>query len=157
MVPRQPLLLELTVRLRGSAMSRVAARCAVLLGMWCVGCVSPQDPQPPGGGQPLPLDFAVFVEDIEPILQQRGCSNAACHGGQGSGELLLSGGNSPQADFDAVRGHVTPWEPELSPLLRKPLAVDGGGDVHGGGDVFPDTTDSDYQTLLHWVTPEATP
>ncbi len=125
--------------------------------VWCWGCTSPQDPQPPGGGQPLPLDFAVFVEEIEPILQQRGCSNASCHGGQGSGELLLSGGSNPESDFLAVRGLVTPWEPELSPLLRKPLAESSGGEIHGGGDIFPDTNDVDYQTMLEWVTPEATP
>jgi len=131
--------------------------CAGVLLTCGVGCEGPHDPQAPGGGQPLPLDFAVFVAAIEPILQRRGCSNAACHGGQGSGELLLSGGSNPNADFTAVRGHVTPWEPQISPLLRKPLAEAFGGAVHGGGTVFPDTSDADYRTLLEWVTPEATP
>jgi hypothetical protein len=109
------------------------------------------------GGQPVVLDAAVFVQDIEPILQQRGCSNVACHGGQGSGELLLSGGLDVFADLQAVRGLVTTWEPQDSPLLRKPLAVAAGGVTHSGGDIFADQQDVDYQTVLSWISGEAAP
>ena len=130
---------------------------AWLLGA-CVGsCMGPEQPEAPGGGQEVILDYDTFVAEIEPILQDRGCSNSACHGDQGSGELLLSGGDAPEADFLAVRGHVTPWDPTGSPLLRKPLAVDAGGVVHGGGDIFASTSDADYQLLLGWVTPETMP
>jgi hypothetical protein len=120
-------------------------------------CQGPQAPQAPGGGSELALDYALFLDEIEPILQERGCSASACHGNQGSGELLLTGGFNPEADFTAVRGHVTPWEPSASPLLRKPLAQTAGGDVHGGGDVFVDTSDADYRTLLEWLSAETTP
>ncbi|UCE03599.1 MAG: hypothetical protein JSW67_05280 [Candidatus Latescibacterota bacterium] len=129
---------------------------ALLVG-WGAGCEGPQAPQAPGGGRELALDYAVFVDAIEPILQERGCSASACHGNQGSGELLLTGGLNPEADFTAVGGHVTPWEASASPLLRKPLAQAAGGDVHGGGDVFLDTSDADYRTLLQWLSAGSTP
>ena len=130
---------------------------AWLLGA-CVGsCMGPEQPEAPGGGQEVILDYDTFVAEIEPILQQRGCSNSACHGDQGSGELLLSGGDVPEADFVAVRGHVTPREPARSPLLLKPLAEAAGGVVHGGGDIFSSTDDHDYQTMLDWIVPESMP
>ena len=124
----------------------------VLLASWCgAGCNGTSAPAPPGGGHEVHLDYGVFVQKIEPILNDRGCSNSACHGGQGSGELLLSGGNSPESDFIAVSGLVTPWEASASELLLKPLAVAAGGVEHGGGDIFADTTDEDYRTILAWV------
>ena len=122
-----------------------------------IGCGRGDGPAAPGGGPEVSLDYGVFAAEIEPILQQRGCSNVGCHGGQGSGQLLLSGGAFPQADFIAVGGHVTPWDPPQSPLLRKPLDVESGGLVHGGGVVFADVSDPDYQTLLQWVAPEEAP
>jgi hypothetical protein len=133
------------------ALAGAGCLAVVLAGLVSGGCEGLQDPEPPGGGPELDLDYGVFVQAVEPLLAARGCSNTACHGGQGSGELMLSGGANPEADFVAVRGHVTPWEPRASPLLLKPLAVAAGGVVHGGGDVFADTTDADYATLLAWV------
>jgi hypothetical protein len=99
----------------------------------------------------LPLDYAFFAQHIEPVLQSRNCSTTGCHGGQGSGLMLLSGGTDPQADFTNVRPHTRPWDPPSSPLLLKPLAESAGGVVHGGGDVFADTTDADYRTLRLWI------
>jgi len=121
------------------------------------GCRSALEPAAPGGGQPLTLDAGVFERDIEPILQQRGCSNVACHGGQGSGELLLTGALDVAADFVAIQGFVIQAQPEQSPLLRKPLAESAGGMVHSGGDIFVDAQDADYQDVLAWITGEATP
>jgi len=65
--------------------------------------------------------------------------------------LLLSGGSDPEADFYTVRAHTRPWDPPSSPLLLKPLAVAAGGVVHGGGDIFADTTDADYQVIRAWI------
>ncbi len=146
-----------------SIAERRAARQRGRLALGCLalcagfGCGRAADPIAPGGGPEVELDYGVFAAEIEPILQQRGCSNLGCHGGQGSGQLLLSGGAFPEADFIAVGGHVTPWDPMQSPLLRKPLDVASGGLVHGGGAVFTDVSDPDYQTLLRWVTPEGSP
>jgi len=33
----------------------------------------------------------------------------------------------------------------------KPLAVGAGGVVHGGGEIFADTTDADYQVIRAWI------
>lgn len=132
-------------------MRRGAFALALLAVVCGTGCDGASAPAPPGGGHEVHLDYGVFVQDIEPILNNRGCSNSACHGGQGSGEMLLSGGNSPESDFTAVSGLVTPWEARASTLLLKPLAVAAGGVEHGGGDIFADTTDVDYRTILAWV------
>ena len=121
------------------------------------GCEGGLEPTAPTGGREVSLDVAFFVESIEPILQRRGCSNVACHGGQGSGELILSGGLNPQGDLVAVAGLVTTWQPEDSALLRKPLAEAAGGVQHVGGDVFTDTSDADYQTVLTWIADEVSP
>ena len=121
------------------------------------GCQDATQPQVASGGRPIVLDEALFEQDIEPILQQRGCSNVACHGGQGAGELLLSGGLNVSGDFLAVSGLVTTWQPQDSPLLQKPLSESAGGAAHAGGDIFSDDQDADYQTLLSWIAGEVAP
>jgi hypothetical protein len=143
----------LSARLRRNGVPvRRGGFAGILLVALCVAaCDGTSAPAPPGGGHEVHLDYGVFVQDIEPILNGRGCSNSACHGGQGSGELLLSGGDSPESDFIAVSGLVTPWEASASALLLKPLAVAAGGVEHGGGDIFADTLDVDYRTILAWV------
>ena len=140
-----------------SRSTQVTALLAVAgLGLFA-GCRTPTAPTTASGGQPVVLDAALFVQDIEPILQRRGCSNVACHGGQGAGELLLSGGLNVSADLIAVSGLVTTWQPQDSPLLRKPLAESAGGDTHSGGDIFDDAQDADYQKLLSWISGEVSP
>ena len=130
-------------------------RAALATGTLVVGlaaCDGPAQPQVPGGGRSLPLDYEFFSRHVEPILQSRDCTRTAgCHGGQGAGMLLLSDGSDPHADFVSAGPHTRPWDPPQSPLLRKPLAESAGGLVHGGGDIFPDTTDADYRTLLRWI------
>lgn len=120
--------------------------------MGLAACNAPTRPEPPGGGPPLDLDFAYFVARVEPILTARNCTNTAgCHGGQGAGMLLLSGGIDVEEDYRSTRPHTRPWDPPASPLLRKPLAAAAGGVVHGGGEIFADTTDVDYQTIAAWI------
>jgi hypothetical protein len=130
-------------------------RAALAAGTLVVGlaaCCGPTEPQLPGGGPSLPLDYPFFVARVEPILGQRDCTRTnGCHGGQGAGMMLLSGGGDPEADFVAVRPLTRPWNPPSSPLLLKPLALGAGGVVHGGGDIFADTTDADYVTIRDWI------
>ena len=146
---------------RGGALrpgSGVGWRAVLVMGTMAVGlaaCNRPSAPLPPGGGVPLPLDYPSFRLRVEPILQTRGCSTTACHGGQGSGQMLLSGGSSPEADFDAVSPLTRPLD--VPPLARKPLAVAAGGLVHGGGDIFADTADADYRALVRWIAGEKLP
>jgi len=118
------------------------------------GCRAATQPTPASGGVPTTLDAVMFAEDVEPILQRRGCSDVACHGGQGSGELMLSGGLNVDADLLAVSGLTTPWDPHDSPLLLKPLAEEAGGYTHGGGTIFASEADPDYQTMLRWLMTE---
>ena len=120
--------------------------------MGLAACNGPVTPQPPGGGPTLDLDAAYFALHVEPIFTQRGCARTTgCHGGQGAGMLLLSGGTDVDEDFRSVLPHTRPWDPPSSPLLRKPLAAPYGGLVHGGGEIFADTTDVDYRTIRAWV------
>jgi len=135
---------------------RLLVLTVVSSGLFCA-CEGGLEPVAPGGGREVSLDAVFFMESIELILQRRGCSNVACHGGQGSGELILSGGLDPQGDLIAVTGLVTTWRPQDSALLRKPLAETAGGVQHGGGDVFADTGDVDYQTVLNWIAGEVSP
>lgn len=120
--------------------------------MGLAACNGPAEPQAPGGGRELDLDEAYFTRFVEPVFTARGCAQTdGCHGGQGAGMLLLSGGLHGHADFVAVLPHTRPWNPDTSPLLQKPLAVAAGGVVHGGGDVFADSLDADYRTLRAWI------
>jgi hypothetical protein len=136
-------------------------RAALATGALVVGlaaCNGPAQPTVPGGGRSLPLDYKFFSTRVEPVLLQRGCTRTTgCHGGQGAGMLLLSDGSDPQADFVSARAHTRPWDPPASPLLLKPLAVSAGGVVHGGGDIFADTTDVDYLTMRRWIAGEKEP
>lgn len=129
-------------------------RAALGLGTLAMGlaaCNRPAAPQAPGGGRELDLDEAYFTRFVAPVLAARGCAQTSCHGGQGAGMLLLSGGLHLHADFVAVLPHTRPWDPDTSPLLQKPLAVAAGGVVHGGGDVFADSLDAGYRTLRAWI------
>ena len=108
-------------------------RAALATGTLAVGlaaCNSPTRPVPPGGGPEWMLDEPYFSSYVEPIFSARGCARTnGCHGGQGAGMLLLSGGSDVHADFLSVRPHTRPWDPGSSPLLLKPLAVAAGGVV----------------------------
>jgi hypothetical protein len=52
-------------------------------------------------------------------------------------------------------GYIDATNPEQSLLLRKPLAIEAGGVIHGGGEKFHDTRDFAYQSFLsfiqHWA------
>lgn len=87
------------------------------------------------------------------------CSAGGCHS-----VYTSSGGafkiypnavpNTPemQANFYAAKAFANLSSPTESKLLLEPLAgsqaIVGG---HGGGDIFPDTLDPNYITILAWI------
>jgi hypothetical protein len=112
------------------------------------------------------LDQAVFEASIQPILDNRGCSEAGCHyrdkdnpnsgGPGGSFRIFDCTGNSCSpgqllANHDSAAGMANLSNPTTSKLLTKPLALAGGGVQHLGGDIFMSTTDPDYVTVLGWI------
>jgi hypothetical protein len=143
----------------GFASFRLPVGLAFLI-LWGCGTVDPGTNDTEGQLDPL-----VFAASIQPMLDQRGCSQSQCHyrdksnpnsGGPGGGFHIFNCEEDPcsqdelNANFDSASGMVNFSSPGTSKLLEKPLAEFSGGIQHLGGDVFLDTTDPDYQTLLAW-------
>ena len=121
-----------------------------------------------GGPTPTPTPTGVpvphFAADVYPIFAKDGCAatNATgCHYQGANGKpptstLTLggpSGGGHPVSMTDVYNNIIT--KPNViavvttnSLLLTKPLI---GGGTHGGGDIFLNTMNPDYQTLLNWI------
>ena len=112
------------------------------------------------------LDYDVFKTAVQPVLDQRGCSNGGCHyrdksnpssGGPGGSFRVFDCANDSctddqlRADFDSASGMSDLADPAGSKLLRKPLAEGAGGIQHLGGDIFSNAADSDYLTILGWI------
>ena len=143
--------------------SNILARRVTLVVMFLVaaplaGCdeASITDPEIPGGGQELVLDFERFAADVAPIFTNRGCDNLACHGGGIRGTFQLSPNSAKDAEFDFEQAalQVDPLDRDASSLLLKPLSEIAGGVPHAGDG--PTTTmnsveDPDYATLRTWI------
>lgn len=125
------------------------------------------------GLAPAPLDEPFFRCRVQPVLTQS-CAAFACHGDArrflrvfARNRLRLGGTEADRNAFlsEGERGHnyaaasalVVPGRPDESLLLRKPLDERAGGYFHqgahifGGGDVFLDREDSDYQVIAQWI------
>lgn len=127
------------------------------------GCLGP-----PIGEHPLavgPLDE--FEAQVQPLLEQE-CAQGGCHGRPDRPFVLYAAGayradperthlseplSFEETEMNAWRlaALAVPDDPRSSLSLLKPLAIEGGGIHHGGGDVFPDPDDPRYQVLLHWL------
>ena len=112
------------------------------------------------------LSREMFIDSIQSILDQRGCSEFQCHyrdktdpnsGGPGGGFRIFNCEESPctdqelSANYDSTIGMANLATPSNSKLIQKPLAESQGGLQHLGGTIFFDANDSDYQTLLGWI------
>lgn len=112
-------------------------------------------------------DFQV----VYPVLL-RDCGFHACHGAKerfyrvyGPGRARLDPdtqafdgvtGDEASASYTFALSMIDVHHPEQSLLLRKPLAVAGGGSSHGGvdrygRDVYRTVDDAGYVALEHWV------
>lgn len=126
------------------------------------GRVEPGEEAVAGG-----LDHTTFVGSIQPILDNTGCSQQGCHfrdkanpnigGPGGSLRLFICTVNdpcSPQellANHDSAAGMSDLVNPPNSKLLTKPLALQGGGVQHLGGEIFTSTTDPNYLAVFSWI------
>lgn len=131
----------------------------LLLALLCggAGCASdtsfPTGPDVAGGGQERLLDYEHFVQDVAPVLAQRGCdATGDCHGGgiRGAFELSPASDKDLRFDFDQAVDQIDDLMPARSPLLLKPLAEAAGGMPHGYT-AFADTSDAGYRTILAWI------
>lgn len=130
-----------------------------------------QSPAPPAapadGGAAANLDYAVYKQQIEPILLKKRTGNvtcATCHAGGASSQLRLqplaagaTGWTEEQSrkNFEALARFVSYGNPLRSRLLRHPLDYAAGGDpFHGGGKHFSTQNDPEWQALAHWVNGE---
>lgn len=98
------------------------------------------------------VSYKRFVERVQPVLRKR-CAGSSCHGSE-IVDLFLNCGDS-DAELRSNFAFATRYVSEIaatSELLRRPLAVAGGGVFHEGGDVFANTEDPDYKVMLDWAT-----
>jgi hypothetical protein len=134
-------------------MLRIETVVLVALAGTAGGCADPgAGPTPPGGGEAYQLDFVQFETAVSPVLVDFGCHAVECHGGgiRGTFELSPLAEHDPAFDFEQARLQVSPWSPETSPLLTKPLAAEAGGEAHGW-EPFASSDDAGYQAILDWI------
>ena len=118
----------------------------------------------------VPLNFEHYRETVEPIfLVDRGgwgpgrAACVTCHSEQGTplrlqrlretaeGAVFWSEEDS-RRNFRVVSRLVTPGDPDRSRLLRKALAVSGGGAAfHVGGKFFGSKADPEWRAMADWV------
>jgi mono/diheme cytochrome c family protein len=128
------------------------------------------------GGPPPSLDFAYYVENVEPIFMRDrgtfgvGAACVTCHTWQTGtplsleplsederGRVFWSEGQS-RRNFEAVSRLVLPGDPERSRLLRKPLSPAAGGAVaHTGGAYWDSPDDPEYRVIAGWIRAAAAP
>ncbi len=80
------------------------------------------------------------------------CGSGACHGTRGSDFYLACGQDEEQqkANFFMTQAFVAA-APDESELLTRPLASQGGGNYHSGGEFFQTRSDASYQRLRTWA------
>ena len=126
---------------------------------------------------PLTVNETRFAETVYPLLVDRGCATASCHGSLMFGGLLMH--TPPVAGTKELPRHelretylemkrnVTLWgDPKLSRLIAKVVPVEFGGIPHkGGNDVFfaadvgagKDPRDGPaVRAILDWIAAERT-
>lgn len=91
-----------------------------------------------------------FSVDVIPVFANNGCTG--CHTGAfPSGGLDLDTTDA-QVHANLLTGRADPCDPSSSLVLLKPLDTSAGGVSHSGGNIFANTMDADYVTLLTWLT-----
>jgi hypothetical protein len=95
--------------------------------------------------------FTRFVSEVQPILLDH-CAGSSCHGSRQADMYLSCGHDAREQRWNyAIVTRYLNEQAVTSELLRRPLAQRAGGVFHEGGDVFADTEDRDYRTILKWA------
>ncbi|HET9269184.1 MAG TPA: beta-propeller fold lactonase family protein [Vicinamibacterales bacterium] len=108
------------------------------------------------------LDYEFFKARIQPVLTTKRDGNARCVSCHASGTPMRLQPLAPGAatwseedsrkNFELLKSRVVAGKPEISRLLRHPLAESAGGDPHhDGGKHWTTKDDPEYQTLAAWV------
>jgi hypothetical protein len=99
----------------------------------------------PAGGASYFQDqiWPSFVVRTDP---DRSCAKSGCHVAGGNGLDFPIPVDYPAA-YRRTQIYLNCGTPEASLFLTKPLA---GIDPHGGGDLFPNTSDAAVQIFLAW-------
>jgi YVTN family beta-propeller protein len=133
-------------------MSRLLVFAAVLA---CAATAAAQQPS-------STLDYEFFKARIQPIFTTKRAGNARCVSCHSFGTPMrlqpLPAGAATWSDDDSrknfalVASRVVAGKPDISKLLRHPLAESAGGDPHhDGGKHWTSKDDPEYQTLAAWV------
>ncbi len=97
-------------------------------------------------------NFGTFKNSVWPVLEQKGCAAANCHGAPQSDFYITCGTTDEQMAFNMSEAWAFVNSPvDDSQLLRVPLAVASGGRGHTGGDQFSADTDDGYKALRTWA------
>jgi len=124
-----------------------------------VACTAPAAAQQPASPA---LDYDFFKARIQPVFTTKRAGNARCVSCHTSGTPMrlqpLAPGAATWSDdesrknFELVKSRVVAGKPEISRLLRHPLAESAGGDPHhDGGKHWLAKDDPEWQTLAAWV------
>jgi YVTN family beta-propeller protein len=122
----------------------------------CAVSTAAQQPAAPS------LDYDFFKTRIQPVFTTKRAGNARCVSCHDSGTPMRLQPLAPGAatwseadsrkNFELVKSRVVAGKPEISRLLRHPLAEGAGGDPHhDGGKHWTTKDDPEWQTLAAWV------
>ncbi|HEV8395089.1 MAG TPA: cytochrome D1 domain-containing protein [Vicinamibacterales bacterium] len=122
----------------------------------CAASAAAQQPASPA------LDYDFFKARIQPVFTTKRAGNARCVSCHSSGTPMRLQPLAPGAatwseedsrkNFELVKSRVIAGKPEISRLLRHPLAESAGGDPHhDGGKHWTTKDDPEWQTLAAWV------
>jgi YVTN family beta-propeller protein len=123
-----------------------------------VACAAPVAAQQ----APAALDYEFFKTRVQPMLTTKRAGNARCVSCHGFGtpmrlQPLPAGAatwseDDSRKNFELLKSRVVAGRPEISRLLRHPLAEAAGGDAHhDGGKHWKTTDDPEWQMLAAWV------
>jgi len=121
---------------------------------------SPLRAQQPAAAPTLDYDF--FKARVQPVFTTKRAGNARCVSCHDSGTPMrlqkLTPGSATWSEedsrknFELVKSRVIPGNPDISKLLRHPLAESAGGDPHhDGGKHWTTKQDPEWQMLAAWV------